>query len=367
MGVYKRGNRWWLDFYLLNGKRMREPVTVKGIPPEKITRQHAERALDIRRGEVASGKFNIAETKKPVLFDKLVRTYLEDYSEINKKSWKRDRTSCRALMGYFGDMKLSQITPWAVDKYKSSRLKVISRLNKPISKANINREIACLKKMLFYAVGEGWLSSNPLKGHKLLYKEVPKKIRVVSPEEFQRVYDEASESLKPILVTAYNTGMRTGEILALKWENVSLTEGYIRVVESKNGESRYIPINRYLKEALKSVESSTSAGGYVFSHNGGPVRAFKTAFTAAVRRAGVERFTFHDFRHTFASNLVMKGVDLATVQELLGHKSILMTKRYSHPTPEHKKRAVEMLNIDAVVTNPVTVVTEIKNKVNLTS
>ncbi|MGH7892904.1 MAG: tyrosine-type recombinase/integrase, partial [Thermodesulfobacteriota bacterium] len=65
---------------------------------------------------------------------------------------------------------------------------------------------------------------------------------------------------------------------------------------------------------------------------------------------GVDKFTFHDLRHTFASVLVMKGVDLATVQELLGHKSIVMTKRYSHPTPEHKRRAIEKLNIEAVDT-----------------
>ena len=184
---------------------------------------------------------------------------------------------------------------------------------------------------------------NPFSGY-TLFREKQKKIRMVSFEEFQRVYENASDFLKPILITAYNSGMRGGEILSLKWENVNLQEGYIRVEETKNNEPRNIPINKQLNEALKSVKYNAS-GEYVFSHEGKPATTFRTAFYAAIRRSGVECFTFHDLRHTFASNLVMKGVDLATVQELLGHKSIIMTKRYSHPTPEHKKLAVEKLDI----------------------
>lgn len=202
--------------------------------------------------------------------------------------------------------------------------------------------------MLNYAVGEGWLSSNPLTGYKL-YKESPSKVRVVTKEEFQRVYEAASGFLKPILVMAYNTGMRRSEILKLRWENVDMSQGYLRVEETKNGESRYIPINKQLNEALKTVKYNAS-GDYVFTHDNEPAKTFKTAFNAAVRRAGVDRFTFHDLRHTFASVLVMKGVDLATVQELLGHKSITMTKRYSHPTPEHKKQAIEKLDMQVVDT-----------------
>ena len=172
--------------------------------------------------------------------------------------------------------------------------------------------------------------------------------------------------LKPILVMAYNTGMRRSEILNLKWENVDMSQGYVRVEETKNGESRYIPINKQLNEALKTVKYNTS-GDYVFSHDNEPVRTFKTAFNAAVKRAGVDRFTFHDLRHTFASVLVMKGVDLATVQELLGHKSITMTKRYSHPTPEHKRQAIEKLDLEVMDTYLDTKVKSINSKTNVTA
>lgn len=363
MGVYKKDNRWYVDYYLPNGKRKREVVSIEGVDPSKINREDAKKALSIRKSEFAQGKFDIVQTLNPILFDKLVNAFIEDYSKVNKKSWKRDRTSCRALLGYFGGKKLNQITPWHVDKYKSKRLKDISRFNRPLTKASINRELACLKTMLNYAVGEGWLPSNPISGYKL-FRERLNKLRVVSRDEFDRVYNTASELLQPILVMAYNTGMRRSEILYLKWENVSLSEGYIRVEETKNGESRYIPINKQLNKTLKSVKYKSS-GEHVFSHEGYPVKSFKTAFDNAVRRSGVKRFTFHDLRHAFASNLVMKGVDITTVSELLGHKSIVMTKRYSHPTPEHKRRAVETLNLDAMDTYLDTKVRSIKSKTSV--
>jgi len=85
---------------------------------------------------------------------------------------------------------------------------------------------------------------------------------------------------------------------------------------------------------------------YVFTYKGRPVKEIKSAFETALKRAEITKYRLHDLRHTFASRLVMNGVDLVTVQELLGHKSIVMTKRYSHPTPEHKKKAVELLSLN---------------------
>ena len=104
-------------------------------------------------------------------------------------------------------------------------------------------------------------------------------------------------------------------------------------------------MSRVLKQNLKSVEYSPAAE-YVFTYKGNKIGSFKTAFNGALRRSGVKRFTFHDLRHTFASNLVMNGVDIVTVAELMGHKDLSMTKRYSHPTPEHKKQAIKSLNFN---------------------
>ena len=105
-----------------------------------------------------------------------------------------------------------------------------------------------------------------------------------------------------------------------------------------------IPMNDVLTATLQTVKMEISEGEAVFrTPQGRPYRNFRTAFEQAVQRAGLMDFTFHDLRHTFASRLVMAGIDLPTVKELLGHKSIAMTLRYTHLSIDHKQRAVSAL------------------------
>ncbi len=150
--------------------------------------------------------------------------------------------------------------------------------------------------------------------------------------------------MNPInLITALNTGMRKGEILSLKWSNVDFKNGVIVVEGTKNGEIRKIPMNQKLTQALQN-DKKVSKGEYVFSENGKPYQDLKTGWWSALKKAKIEGFRFHDLRHTFGSRLGMAGVDIRTIQELTDHKDIKMTMRYSHPTPEHKKNAVKMLD-----------------------
>jgi site-specific recombinase XerD len=102
-----------------------------------------------------------------------------------------------------------------------------------------------------------------------------------------------------------------------------------------------------MNQAVKSLLlylRGRSTGEYVFCNNEGQkIRTFRRAFRNALKRAKIDNFRFHDLRHTFASHLVMNGIDLNTVKELLGHKKIEMTLRYSHVSQDHKTRAVETL------------------------
>lgn len=118
----------------------------------------------------------------------------------------------------------------------------------------------------------------------------------------------------------------------------------VRAAYAKNGESRSVPMNEVLTATLPTVRMSTSTDGPVFrTRTGEPYRSFRTAFTHAVHQASMVDFTFHDLRHTFASRLVMSGVDLPTVQALMGHKDISMTLRYTHLSSDHKQQAVRVL------------------------
>jgi len=349
MGVYKKNNRWFIDYYQPNGKRKRETVTIPGVDPNHINRQDALKALSIRKAQMAEGKFDIIQVKKPLLFDKFAERYIEEYSKPNKRSWKRDITSIKTLLKFFSGKNLNQINSWQIEKYKATRQKDISRNKKLITKTTINRELACLKTMFNKAIDWDVVSANPVRKVKL-FPERPVKLRVVSDEEFQKVYNNASEFLKPILVIAINSGMRRSEILNLKHDDIDFNQEYLTVRDSKNNESRIIPLNKTLKETIRPLLKNNN-NEYLFGDQIiKQCRRVENQFYKALKLSGINKCTFHDLRHTFASRLVMAGVDIVTVQELMGHKSIIMTKRYSHPTPDHKKRAVESLNLSTVDT-----------------
>jgi len=130
------------------------------------------------------------------------------------------------------------------------------------------------------------------------------------------------------------------------FDNVDLRRGIIHLDKTKNGDPRDIPINGTLKNVLENLPRRVDLP-YVFHDpcTGKPYRDIKTSFHTALRIAGIRDFRFHDLRHTFASQLVMAGVDLKTVQELLGHRRITMTLRYSHLAQEHKEKAVNLLDL----------------------
>jgi len=348
MGVFKKENRWYIDYYLPSGKRKREVVSIQGIDPAHINREDAKKALSIRKAEIAQGKFDIAQTEKRILFTKLVEKFLE-YSKTNKKSYTRDITSSRVLLDYFGGNTVQQISSWHIEQYKSKRQKDITRFGKPPAKATINRELAFMKTMFSKAIKWNITNTNPVKDVKL-FKENNVNLRILSNEEFNKLYELANDFLKPVLLVAINTGMRRSEIFNLKWQDINYEQEYICVANSKNSESRIIPMNRVLKDTLENLNKNLDSE-YVFSQSDGtPIKSVKTIFWSALKGSGINHCRFHDLRHTFASNLVMAGVDIVSVQELLGHKSLIMTRRYSHPTPEHKKQAVNKLNISGMDT-----------------
>ncbi|HEX3034437.1 MAG TPA: tyrosine-type recombinase/integrase [Thermodesulfobacteriota bacterium] len=350
MGVYKKDNRWYIDYYLPDGKRKRETVTIPDVDPSKITREDAKKAESIRKAQIAEGKFEITQTKKPFLFDTFVERYINEYSKVNKRAWKRDEASGKALLKFFSGKTLTQITSWLVEKYKAQRQNEKSRFGTPVARTTINRELSCLKTMFNKAIEWGLVSSNPAKKVKL-FPEKPNKVRVLSDDEFQKLYDASTDFLKPILIIAINSGMRRKEVVTLKREDVNFKQEFVTVRESKNNDSRIIPMNEVSKKTFE-LAVNTVHGEYLFGDRiDYLLNRVENNFAQAFKKSGIAKCSFHDLRHTFATRLVMAGVDIVTVQELLGHKNINMTKRYSHPTPMHKKQAVSMLNIGSMDTH----------------
>jgi len=349
MGCYRKNNRWYIDYYF-EGKRKREVVTVEGKDPSTITLRDAEKALAIRRGEIAQGKFSLATTEKPVKFEKLVEAYLR-WADENHKSPERDYTCCKNLLVFFTGVKnIYSFSLWGVEQYKSERKK------EGREPETINKEIGALRRMFNLAIGGALgvnIGRNPIQGVKLL--KVPQsKMRTLKEWEFQKLYNSASEGFRAILLCAYMTGMRRSEIARLKWEDVDLEDRYIHVSVTKNGEPRSIPIGEPLFDVLRSLKSRTSCDFVFTSPDGKPytsLTSWKRTWTTALKRSGIEKCRFHDLRHTFVSNLIIgEKEDFATVMALSGHKDISMLKRYSHTQEEAKKAAIQKLGKHVKIT-----------------
>jgi integrase len=209
----------------------------------------------------------------------------------------------------------------------------------------------------------GWIDRAKIPKLKLL-KENNRRLRYLSKEESQRLIDACAPHLRPIVITALHTGMRKGEILSLTWDQVDMTNNLILLEDTKNGRRREIPINETLIETLRKIIRRVDVP-YVFYDptTGKPYQDVKRSFTSACRRAKITNFRFHDLRHTFASHLVMLGVNLATVRELLGHTTTTMTMRYAHLSQAHISDAVNKFadflqtnqnNPDNIIVNPTT-------------
>ena len=327
MAVFKKGNNWFIDYYI-EGRRKRECIG----PSKEL----AQAVLTKRKVQVRENRFLDVKREKKVRFSEMATVYLESYSRPNKKSSDRDELSIKHLNAFFQNKHLHEITVLEIENYKVER-------SRKVAPATVNRELACLKHIYSKAIEWGKADTSPASRVKK-FREENQRVRYLDEEEIERLYEACSVHLKPIVAVALNTGMRKTEILTLKWADVNLRTRVITILNSKNGEKREIPINEDLLRVFFGVRKNPKSP-YVFSKGDGtPYGSVKVAFGTALRRAKISNFRFHDMRHTFASRLVMRRVDLKTVQELLGHKDITMTLRYSHLSPDHKRAAVEKLS-----------------------
>ena len=295
-------------------------------------------------------------------------TYCQNQRNHTNKTYMIDN-----LILEFGNLPLKNFTTQLLEKYQTRMLttnrpalKGTDTPREPIAQATANRRLATIKAMFTKALDWNMVNEATCKQiHKVkLFKENVTRDKFLSAEEIKALLDACDSKvisitgktiqqkqahLKPIIILALNTGCRKDEILSLKWENVDMKHGFINMVQTKNGERRQIPINDTLREMLKGLTRRLHVP-YVFhvydeeKKTGNRFGSIKRSFVTACKKAGIHDFVFHSLRHTFASHLVMGGVDLTTVSRLLGHKSLTMTLRYSHLAPNHLTSAVNVLN-----------------------
>jgi integrase len=180
-----------------------------------------------------------------------------------------------------------------------------------------------------------------------LEKENNARDRVLSAEEFELLQRHSSPHLQAINLMAYQTGMRRGEILNLTWDRVDIKAGLIRLKaqDTKTDDARCVPLTADLTAQLKDLYKVRYLNEpHVFLVNGKSVHSTKTAFNAACRRANIEGFHFHDFRHTAVTNMRRAGIDHLTIMRITGHKTLEVFKRYNSFLESDLKAAAQRFN-----------------------
>lgn len=250
---------------------------------------------------------------------------------------------------------LTDITAEKLNKCKRL-LMVKPRSNKsggkPITPATVNHYIISLSAVFGYARKElNWLRTNPVNEiAKLELKN--SRIRYLSKAERENLLsacqltDKRKRFLYPLVLLALSTGMRKGEILALRWRDVDLVKGILRVEDSKNGEKRSLPLTGRALAVLKEIGKVRRLDtDLIFSREDGKAPLeFKRQWEGAIAAAGIKDFRFHDLRHTAATYLLESGATLPELSALLGHKTIQMVKRYAHLADNHARQVVEKMN-----------------------
>lgn len=315
-------------------------------------------------------------TKTTLTFTRYVDAVYAPWLREHRKSADQSLARLtRTFLPIFGSMLLTDLSAFAVEKWRSERLK------SGTSPATVNRDINDLRGCLSRAVEWGHLSTHPLTKVKTLKTDSNSHVRYLSAEEETRLraaltarddkrraerdaanvwrrdreYPEwptlgtYTDNLTPLVLVALNTGCRFGELANLQWSDVDLARAILTLhgtvgTGTKSGRTRHIPLNAEAVSVLRAWQPSSSAAGYVFpGRDGGRLVDVKTAWARMLKDAKIEHFRFHDTRHDFASKLVMNGVDLNVIRELLGHADLKMVLRYAHLQPATLAAAVEKL------------------------
>lgn len=337
----KKNGIYFID-YRVNGKRLRKHVG--------IVKKEAQIALkEIELRLVKNESIHEDAEQKDISLQQLIEEF-QSYSKTNhspssQKRYKAILDHFRAFLKRYPYMSISRVSAKAFENYKTFRK------NQGSQNKTINLELGLFRTMFNLAIDWDYMQDNPIKKVRMLKIDNHKKPRFLSKKECKLLLDNCGEELYPIFCTFLNTGMRKSELENLEWHDVDFNRRKIKIRVKDNWRpkttEREIPINDGLLELLKSHCKKTRGNGWVFHRKDGSKiepNWLRKKLIQITKKCGMPNVTkIHSLRHTFASWLVMNGVDLATVKKLLGHSNIATTMIYAHLADEHVEKAVEKI------------------------
>jgi integrase len=328
MSLFKRGNKWWAY------------VTIDGVRHSKSTgtanRRQAETILRQFHDELNEARHRLPQLKPEMTFGELAALFMG-----SGMGTPHSLDRLKPLLRFFADIRLLDINTSAIRKYRQERHR-----EKTLTAATLNRDLSVLRRVLYWAVEEGYLAANPL-GRLRMERERRTKRPVMSMREEHLLLAASPEHLQRIILCALHTGMRRGEILSQRWEDIDFDNRILHVSHSKTpeGEARDIPLTGRLYEMLYADRERR---GPVFTYQGDAIKIIKTTWVSSLRRAGIRHFRFHDLRHTANTRMMLAGVLQEVRREIIGHSSQRsrdVNDRYTQIELPEKREAIRKLEV----------------------
>lgn len=367
MTVRKRGARWVVDFFFLdergNRKRLRRSLGPDVRSKRQAELEEARIRADFDLAERARQHPHLApQSCPPAAFSGFARKWMDVHVNVNCKpsTQRRNESILRVhLVPYFGDRELATITSLDVEQFKAANSDAtVEKTGRKLDPKTVNEHLGVLSSMLEAAVRWGYLHRNPCRRVRRL-KVPPREFRFYDAEQ-TLVFLAKAAKLEPgyhtLFLTGFRTGMRLGEILALEWGDLDFTKRQVHVRRSfhrgqttspKSNLFRVVPMTTSLVEALQQVRHLK--GDLVFCRpDGGHLNRdiLKHPWKRVQLASGLPYIRIHDMRHSYASQLVMKGVPMKVVATWLGHSETRITERYAHLSPEAVQGYVDVLEED---------------------
>ena len=346
--VAKSGSKTFYLYWKKQGKLNKYRIGRFGDIGIPVARKAAEKLLaKISLDENPQADRNAERVIQKQEAGAILRTFLDEqyypFAESHQKAPDRTRQILEFNFKVFMKNRMSAISKSDMDRWSKKKLAGGT------SPETINRASSSIVAVLNKAVEWEIIESNPLSGRKNLKTDKKGVVRYLSEEEESRLFDvlDNETGQLPVLITLLlNTGARPKEAFSLTWDNINFDERRLtlKAAFTKTGQTRHIPINDKLLTCLKAWKTE-SDNTYLFPglDPTKPRVTVQKSWKRIKKDAKLTNFRLYDVRHTFASKLVMRGVDLYTVSELLGHSTVEMTKIYAHLSPEHLQSAVDVL------------------------
>lgn len=340
-GVFEKvpgSDIWWIQYFDASGRRRREKA---GRRSDAITLLSKRKTEKLQRKKLPENL-----RTKPVTFGELANDAIEhSKAENGERSTQELILKYETLRPVFGGRTAADISKQEIVRWLTS-----TSADREWAPATKNRWQAAFSLSFRVGMENDKIERNPA-ARIGRTKEDNGRVRWLSEEEESRIRGAIAQRTPrhvPAFDLSIHTGVRASEQFSLRWPQIDSDRCVLTLPRTKNGKPRHVPLNAVAMQALRTLkqqhkELNPDSPWVFLNEDGEKLRGHRDWFDPALKESGVPDYSWHCNRHTFASRLVMAGVDLRTVGELLGHRTPGMTWRYSHLAPSHQQQAVDRL------------------------